>query len=177
LASGKDRGQDFWLRNAELHLQQLGAPKDRIPELARGVVRLFAEAYQPRSVVPEDGPSTLAWLQEQDLVLGVVSNRQDSLAEVISALGLDWAFQLILAAGEVDLWKPDPALLLHAASLAGVEPKATMYVGDNYFADVIAARCAGMRPVLFDPMELFPEADCPVIGSLGELRSLVENMH
>jgi FMN phosphatase YigB (HAD superfamily) len=106
----------------------------------------------------------------------VVSNRQDSLAEVISALGLDWAFQVVLAAGEVDLWKPDPGLLLHAASLAGVEPKATMYVGDNYFADVIAARGAGMRPVLFDPMELFPEAECAVIGSLGELRSLVENM-
>ena len=49
------------------------------------------------------------------------------------------------------------------------QPDQTIYVGDNYFADILGAANAGLRPVLLDPDGLFPEAACPVISSLGEL--------
>jgi FMN phosphatase YigB (HAD superfamily) len=51
----------------------------------------------------------------------------------------------------------------------GIEPGQAVYVGDNYFADVIGAQRAGMRAVLIDPEGLFPEADCPVIHKISEL--------
>ena len=49
-----------------------------------------------------------------------------------------------------------------------------MYVGDNYFADVIGARRAGLRPVLYDPRGIYPDASCEVIASFDGLSKLLK---
>jgi FMN phosphatase YigB (HAD superfamily) len=49
-----------------------------------------------------------------------------------------------------------------------------MYVGDNYFADIVGSHRAGLTPVLYDPASLFPEADCAVIKSLAEIPALLK---
>jgi len=59
-----------------------------------------------------------------------------------------------------------------------VRPEQTMYVGDNYFADVIGARNAGLQPVLIDPEGVFDQhaeclGDCHVIRSMPELLGLL----
>ena len=54
----------------------------------------------------------------------------------------------------------------------GLQAGQAIYVGDNYYADVVGARRAGVRPVLFDPEAVFTEADCTVIRSIGELNLL-----
>jgi FMN phosphatase YigB (HAD superfamily) len=48
-------------------------------------------------------------------------------------------------------------------------PERSLYVGDNYYADVVSSRAAGLTPVLLDPERIFPEADCRVIDGLTEL--------
>jgi predicted HAD superfamily phosphohydrolase YqeG len=48
-----------------------------------------------------------------------------------------------------------------------------MYIGDNYFADIVGSRRAGLLPVLYDPISLFPDADCAIIKSLAEIPSLL----
>jgi FMN phosphatase YigB (HAD superfamily) len=48
-----------------------------------------------------------------------------------------------------------------------------MYVGDNYYADVVGARAAGLRPILYDPLGIFPEPDCESIRSFDELKSIL----
>jgi putative hydrolase of the HAD superfamily len=50
----------------------------------------------------------------------------------------------------------------------------TIYIGDNYYADVVGARRAGLRPVLYDPQGVFPEADCAIIKSFDELNSILK---
>jgi FMN phosphatase YigB (HAD superfamily) len=67
------------------------------------------------------------------------------------------------------MWKPDPGILTEAIRRSNGQPETSIYVGDNYYADVISARAAGMVPVLLDPRAIFPEADCRVIGRLPEL--------
>ena len=42
-------------------------------------------------------------------------------------------------------------------------------VGDLYFVEVRGARAAGLEAWLFDVAGLYPEADCPRVGSLTEL--------
>ena len=106
--------------------------------------------------------------------MAVVSNRPKPIEDIVARLGLSEVMDFTLAAGEVDLWKPDPALLLYAASVAGVDPREAVYVGDSYDADVVCARSAGMLPVLVDPRALFPEADCPVIAAIGELPQVLK---
>ena len=55
-----------------------------------------------------------------------------------------------------------------------IEPGQAVYVGDNYFADVIGAQRAGIGAVLIDPQDLFPEADCPVIQKISELKLVLD---
>jgi len=61
-------------------------------------------------------------------------------------------------------------------ALAGCAPEAAAYVGDNYYADVVGARAAGLHPILIDPLGIFPEAGCPTIRALGELEAVLAEL-
>ena len=73
----------------------------------------------------------------------------------------------------MDSYKPEPGLFEHALKRAGLAPQEAVYVGDNYFADVVGSRRAGLQPVLFDPDVIFPEADCITIRSFGQLHAVL----
>ena len=89
-------------------------------------------------------------------------------------LDLDCYFQFFLAGGEVNSYKPDLLIFERALELAGTSAQETMYVGDNYFADIIGSQRAGLMPVLYDPISLFPDADCMVIKSFAEIPALLK---
>ena len=59
---------------------------------------------------------------------------------------------------------------------AGLPANAAIYVGDNYYSDVLGPRRAGLRPVLYDPRGVFPDPDCESIKSFDELNSLLRNI-
>jgi putative hydrolase of the HAD superfamily len=105
-----------------------------------------------------------------------VSNRDNPYQDEIDELGMKDYFHFSLAAGEVQCWKPEPGIFEHAVRMAGSTTEQTLYVGDNYFADVVGAQRAGLRPVLYDPKGLFHDPGCPVIASFEELIDLVEGV-
>ena len=100
---------------------------------------------------------------------GGVLLRRNPLDEIVYELGLEGMFAFTLAAGEIDIWKPDPGIFREALLRGNCRPASTVYVGDNYYADVVSSRTAGLTPVLLDSQEIFPEAGCRVIHHLGEL--------
>lgn len=55
---------------------------------------------------------------------------------------------MIVVAGEVGLFKPDPAVFLHALDLLDVHPNRALCVGDSEDYDVGGAGAAGMKTVL-----------------------------
>jgi putative hydrolase of the HAD superfamily len=76
-----------------------------------------------------------------------------------------------LASGEVGVSKPNPGIFYAAMERLGATAEESLYVGDNYWADVVGAKRAGLTPVLFDPHGLFPEADCAILKRMDELLS------
>ncbi len=108
-------------------------------------------------------------------MLAVVSNRQEKFTDLLDELEIQDYLDLTLAAGEVGWWKPDPRLLLYAVDKLGVQAASSVYVGDNYYADVLGARAAGLNPVLVDPFTIYDNPDCPVIKKIGEVLVLLEN--
>ena len=112
-------------------------------------------------------------LQESGFLLGIVSNRSNPLDEELKSLKLDQYIDLSLAAGEVNSWKPDTGIFLKAVHLLDVQPAHTLYVGDNYYADVIGSRNAGLHPILLDPDGVFHEMECEVIHELNDLLKLI----
>lgn len=165
----------FWTNHSRLFLINLGCLPEQAEKLAPELYRHYIKEFQPEDWVPPDVPETLEALKNADYTLGVVSNRSQSYREQLETLGLDSYFECAVAAGEVNSWKPDPVIFQHALQELGADPGKTVYVGDNYYADVIGAQRAGLQPVLIDPDGLFPEAGCPVVHTVGELKSLFVN--
>jgi len=159
---------DFWIRYTERELRAVGFD-GQAPALAPAVIALFNERYQPRHHVPADVVPTLARLRAQDFTLGLVSNRREPLDALAAELGLAEHFAFTLSAGQAQCWKPDPGIFHQAAALAGARPADCVYIGDNYYADIQGAEGAGLRPILIDPLGLFPEARCPVIPAIAAL--------
>ncbi len=167
-------GEDFWFHFGHRRLVALGCPPALVPELGPKVTNYMRENYQPNASVSEDIHITLPILREARYTLGVVSNRDTPFQDEIDELGIGDYFHFSLAAGEVGSWKPEPGIFEHAVKIAGTTPEQTVYIGDNYFADIVGARRAGVRPVLYDTRGLFHDPGCPVITSFTELIELLK---
>ena len=170
----KDDSKGFWINFSKRRLVALGLHQTRAIELAPAASAFMGENYKPEVYVPEEAPLILTKLKEAGYVLGVVSNREEPFHEELKNLNIDAYFHFTLAGGEVNSFKPDARIFERALELAGTSANETMYIGDNYFADVVGAHRAGLWPVLFDPGRLFPDAECPVIGSFDELLPLLD---
>jgi len=164
----------FWLNFTKRRLMALGLQSKQAVELAPKVSAYMDEFYKPEVYVPREALTTLPLLKDAGYMLGVVSNRDEPFHQELVNLNLDSYFQFSLAGGEVNSFKPDTIIFERALELAGTSALETMYIGDNYFADVVGSRRAGLRPVLYDPGTLFPEADCAVIKSFAELPELLK---
>ena len=163
---------DFWRNYIVRSLLEYDCTQEVAHELAPVLERYMSEEYFPENVIPPDVHPTLHDLKKSGYRLGVVSNRHQPCHEELRSYGLDEFFELALVAGEVSAWKPDPALFTHALERLEITPEQAIYVGDNYYADVVGALRAGLGPVLYDPDEVFTDVDCPVIRNIGELRLL-----
>ncbi|HEX8187148.1 MAG TPA: HAD family hydrolase [Pyrinomonadaceae bacterium] len=109
-------------------------------------------------------------LRRAGLLVAVNSNTEDGRArDSLEAAGLAGRFDVVIDSHHVGFKKPDPAIFRHALGLLGVGPPEAVFVGDSYAHDALAARAAGMRAVLLDPLDLHPEAVCPRIRRLGDL--------
>ena len=160
---------DFWRHYAKRQLAAFGATTAQAEELGPKISLYMEENYRPQSIVPDDVKRTLPNLVESGYKLAIVSNRDLPYQHEIEELGLGQFFAFSLAGGEVNAFKPEPDIFLHACQRLGVAPAESVYVGDNYFADVVGSLKAGMQPVLYDPRSIFPDAGCPTIKSFDEL--------
>ena len=166
--------ENFWIEYSRRRLVALGAsPAWAVANAPRVSLHMGAE-YRPESVVPDEVRETLTKLKEAGYIMAVLSNRDKPFTDVLESHRILEFFDFSMAGGEVNSYKPDTGLFEHALKRAEVSAQEAIYVGDNYYADVIGARRAGLTPVLFDPDEIFPEADCLKIRSFPELNSIVK---
>ena len=68
---------------------------------------------------------------------------------------------------------PTREIFDRALKITGVLPEETVYIGDNYYADILGAKKAGIQPILLDPKSIFPEATCTVIRTIRDLGTLL----
>ncbi|NIP41626.1 MAG: HAD hydrolase-like protein, partial [Aliifodinibius sp.] len=60
-----------------------------------------------------------------------------------------------------------------ALQRAGSEANQTIYIGDNYYADIVGAQKVGIVPILIDRIGAFHEFNCLSIRSLFDLKALL----
>jgi len=164
----------FWQNFSRRRLLALGCTPEQAESLAPASAAHMRETHKPQIWVPEEVPGMLAMLNEAGYILGIVSNRNEKFEDQIQDIGVRQYFHFLLAAGEVNSFKPDAGIFRAALERAGTLANETLYVGDNYYADVVGAQGAGIRPVLYDPRGLFSDVECAVIRSFDELSDLLK---
>lgn len=175
LHTGGSLEGEFWLKYTRRHIKLLGAPKDYLDELAQILTEKMELEFHPENYIASDVAPTLQELRESGYEVGLLSNRSHSITELLGELGLAQSFDVALTAGEVGMWKPDPGLFEHVCKFLNANPEETVYVGDNYYADVLGARAANLIPVLFDPQGIYPAPGCPVVRMISDLPVLLKN--
>jgi len=137
-------------------------PADRIEPLAVELTYLYRQSMG-RRVVQQDGREVIVELHRRGYLLGIISNVITSreIPDWLEADSLSGYFKSVVLSSVFGRRKPDPAIYLEAARLAGVEPARCVYVGDNPKRDVVGTRQAGFGMVILmlDPAEL--EEDPP----------------
>ena len=166
--------EKFWINYSRRRLTALGASPEWSEQVAPKVSKHMGEFYKPDSIVPDDVRRALPQLKETGYILGVISNRDKPFQDLLRDHGIDEFFEFSLAAGEVNSFKPDPEVFEHGLRRVNLLPNEAIYVGDNYYADVVGARRAGLQPILYDPLNVFPDVDCATIKSFDELNSLIK---
>jgi len=127
------------------------------------------QIHKPTSEPTPGAIEVLTTLQDQDLTLGVLSNRGKAFDEELAELGLADFFDFTLAAGEVGVWKPRPEIFLAALERAQVDADAAIYIGDNYYADIVGAREAGIDAILVDWRRVFTDVRGPRVERIIDI--------
>jgi phosphoglycolate phosphatase len=92
-------------------------------------------------------PEVLTAIEARGLAWGVVSNKVERYVRpILAALTVLERSVVAIGGDTTPFAKPHPEPLLHAARLAGVDPRRCVYVGDDA-RDVEAGRAAGMATV------------------------------
>lgn len=163
----------FWLAYHTRYLVAFGCNQALAANIAPQLYQIMQEVYKREDYVPEDVYETLAALRSAGYRLGVLTNRIGPVGKYLARIGLEAYLDFYFTAGEVGYPKPHPAIFLHALAVAKATPAQSLFVGDNWYADILGALNIGMVAVLVDPHQLFPEATCPSIYSIGELQHLL----
>jgi HAD superfamily hydrolase (TIGR01509 family) len=161
-------------RYLELVLARAGLATSPATEAALVEMRDYHARKNLWEDVPAEVVPALGRLRAAGLRLVVVSNANGRLRAAFDRIGLTPHLDDIIDSTEVGYEKPDPAIFRLALARAGSEAPRAVHVGDLYHVDVIGARAAGVRAVLFDGADLYGDHDCPRVATLDALVALVE---
>jgi putative hydrolase of the HAD superfamily len=132
----------WWKRFLERIAEHLGS-ETLSPFAAAELFARFgrADAWE----VYPDVPETLAALRRQGLRLGVISNWDPRLPDLLERLELADLFDAVVYSSAAGVEKPDRRIFLEALRQLGVEPGEALHIGDGRLEDVEGAIGAGMR--------------------------------
>ncbi|MFI1421950.1 HAD family hydrolase [Streptomyces sp. NPDC020731] len=115
----------------------------------------------------------LADLVAARVPIGIVSNFDDLLVDILRTTGLEQVFTTVVTSYRFGVCKPDPRIFHEAVGAIRTSPASTCYVGDSVYSDMGGARNAGLYGVLVDREGLHGDYSGHRIGSLAEVRGLL----
>jgi HAD superfamily hydrolase (TIGR01509 family) len=105
-------------------------------------------AWQPARMLATTTHALLEALRDRDLRVGLVSNAFDPphlLHRDLEQMGVAPRLDVAVFSSEVGWRKPHPAIFERALEAIGVDPVATLFVGDTLATDVAGAKALGMH--------------------------------
>lgn len=119
---------------------------------------------------------TLNILKNRGFKLGVISNWDSSARDILMRHGIADLFSWIIISSEEGVEKPSKEIFDIALKKSGADPAKSLYIGDNYYDDVIGSRKVGMDSVIinrFGRKGIEEISDAKIIKNILELPNLI----
>ena len=149
----------------------VGIDTSNNPEVALKIYRRARELYGDIGfALYDDALPVLKKLSEQGIIIGLITNIDSDMNPICEELEILPYLDLIVTSGEAGSDKPEPGIFNLALEKAGVQPSEAIMIGDQYSNDVVGARGVGIKPLLLDRFNQYPEVtDSPRIATLDEV--------
>lgn len=163
----------FWINYTKRQLLAIDDNPSWADELAPIIQSRMQNEYKPEDRLFHDTHEVLSFFCESDYTVGLVSNRDTPFDDYIDEIGIAGYFDFAFVASQVNSWKPDPQIFQAALERADTTAERSIYIGDNYYADIVGAQNVGIIPILLDRAGAFHDFECLTIRSLIELQDLL----
>jgi putative hydrolase of the HAD superfamily len=170
-STSPERSRALWDLVYRMFLAEMGIPDGEHERLVRALYERFRSLASYR--LHPDALPTLERLDKMGVTLGLISNFEDWLEQLLETLEISHFFDVTVISGIEGVEKPDTRIFEIALERAGVEASRSVYVGDNPVFDAEPAREAGMIPVLIDRRGRHADSEFVRITSLEDLPAAI----
>lgn len=161
----------FWTFLYRRFLEELDIDDEGLP---RELYKTFSDSTSYK--IFDDVLPALSALEERGYRLGLISNFEGWLENILVEQELGESFDVSVISGLEGVEKPDPQIYRLAIERAGVEPGRAVHVGDSVAMDVIPATEVGIKAVLLDRVGRYRDSEHLAIPSLEGLPALVSKL-
>ena len=167
----EEDSERFWMHLYRRLLKELGVVDEG---LARRLFETFSSSASYKLF--DDVLPTLNAIDEAGYRMGLISNFERWLEEMLVELEVGHHFEPAIISGIAGVEKPDPAIYELALEKAGVPPENAVHVGDSPGMDVEPAASLGIRGILIDRSNRYKESEHLRVTSLEEIPPLLGNL-
>ena len=161
----------FWTYLYRRLLEELGLANERL------VDQLYATfSHMSSYKLFDDVLPVLDALAAGGYRLGLISNFEKWLEEMLIELEVGHHFDVTVISGVEGVEKPNPRIYEVALERADVEAAHAIHVGDSPTLDVEPAEVVGMRAVLVDRSGRYPDAPGLRVDSLAQVPEVVARL-
>lgn len=171
ISLSEESSRTFWSFLYRRFLQELGHEDESLVERLCDVFSTTSTYRLYDDVLP-----VLRRLSELGYRLGLISNFERWLEEMLVELEVGHIFDVAVISGLEGVEKPDATIYRRALEKAGVGPDRAVHVGDSPGLDVAPARSVGIATVLLDRLGRYEDHDGHRISSLKELPDLLSKL-
>jgi HAD superfamily hydrolase (TIGR01549 family) len=166
----EEGSRTFWIYLYRRFLDELGLAETGLEEA------LYQRFSDSSSYMLFDDVLPALDALARDHRLGLISNFEGWLEERLVELEVGPRFEVTVISGVELVEKPDPGIYELALERIGLPAARCAHVGDSIKLDVEPAMALGMRAILLDRADRYPEPPCPKIATLEDLPRVIANL-
>lgn len=165
-STSREASRRFWGSVYSSIIESLGID-DQSGRLAGALYEQFTR-FESYRMFPDVVPA-IDELKAAGLAVGLISNFEEWLEEMLTHWEVAALFDVIVVSGKEGVEKPSPEIFERALARANVAPTQAVYVGDYPVIDIEAAEAVGMSAILIDRQGRYPDYPGRRITTLTEL--------
>lgn len=168
------RREHDWWRTLVGRVVEAAGEVDDFDTFFRELYAIYrgAEAWIPY----REAASVLCLLRSNRYKIGLISNFDSRIEEVLVALNLSIWFDAVIFSSRTGVAKPHPGIYHRALAELDVEPHEVLHVGDSLRKDYEGSRAIGMEALLLDRQGYWSSRVGPDVHCVESLEQVLDRL-